>query len=1043
MALTTPDKQLPYLALQKEPASTMQELYIKYPDGGQFGWYAFVKEIGSFAYWDVESKSWKGDKALVFKEEAETARDAALQAQEDAEKAKDDAVIAKGQAQEAQTAAQGYAQNAFSYKGLAEYAQGKAEEAQVKAETAQGKSETAKGLSETARDQSVAARNEAVNLVSQVGLGTPKGTFTALVDLQTADPDHQYIYLVISDGHWYYWDEVAEEWADGGLYQAALDVVGELGSSETKVVNQKIVSEELSSKVSVLEQTLTEKKQYQTRKNINSIFLKLERSTNILNRSTSTIKRYVGFNGTLVVAELDDYETTDFNLWKENTSLVTGKNGVLANFFTSAQYDENKTFISGSYTSPTPGANTISKNANAVYFRISYRAANVNQINFGSSILPYAENLTSVSKEEGDTPVVFKPNTEDESLNEIFAKKLETLPKDDSLILQKNGSVDFDIINKITPSGNVWSAASSYNNKWLQVHYIGKTKKIINRISIPIVRNLYANSVFTDGITVRLFKSGIELLTKVIPFSVVSTYNELTTSSPLASFFYDIDVFPFELDVDDVLFVGIECNAATDKISMVFAMNTASDANEYSRNYTSSGDTAGIIINATTQPALPASDAFYRVIKFSFVDYISKSILQKTDETIVTPNKIYTVCNDLKQTDSGFDSRNYSSVLYVDHFLKLSSKKNVIFDSTKSDKLPLFSPIATDNSNYNGGVNVKIDTITDKLTGDVNDITLSFSRISTKASVGAAKFPKVLVIGDSVTSGFLADKPTNVTLNNPTAYWSYARKLFYLDFIDASSGHSCLFLGKHTNRNFIVNGQTVKSFAEGRGGWTTRNYLYDANYGGYTNYFYDGTKPTVKFSLAKYISDYKTLADDGVTRLQVGSTAGALVTDVNAHDICTPTHVVIQTGFNDTEANWLADIQLMIDSIKDEYPDMIIIVSTIDASGTYFPEKYPKFDAASYNLLGDTLHAKMWNLLNSAKALENTENKIYYCPNYFIQPTATAVAYRNVDFPESLANSEFSFKTEHGAGNNYHPNTYAHAAWGYQLYALIKYTLTL
>ena len=166
-------REIPYLILQKAPQPTLHHLRNKYPDGGEFGWYAFVEEIGSFAYWDVESKSWKGDKALVFKEEAETARDAALQAQEDAEKAKDDAVIAKG-------------------------------------------------LSETARDQSVAARNEAVNLVSQVGIGTPKGTFTALVDLQTVDPDHQYIYLVISDGHWYYWNETEEEWADGGAYQAPL-----------------------------------------------------------------------------------------------------------------------------------------------------------------------------------------------------------------------------------------------------------------------------------------------------------------------------------------------------------------------------------------------------------------------------------------------------------------------------------------------------------------------------------------------------------------------------------------------------------------------------------------------------------------------------------------------------------------------------------------------------------------------------------------------------------------------------------------------------
>jgi len=883
------------------------------------------------------------------------------------------------------------------------------------------------------------------NLQTQVealASGTPKGSYPTLVALEAAFPTGTTgIYVVTADGHWYFWNGSA--WTDGGVYQAALDVVGELGTSETKVINQQKNTEELNSKVSTNEQPLTEQKQYQARKNINSIFLKLERSTNILNKSTSTIKTYINTSGVLAVADEDVYETTDFILWKEYESLVSGKNGMMANLFTAAQYDENKTFIAGTHIWHTPAVNTMAKNANAKYFRVSYITGNVNQINFGSSILPYAENLTSVSKEEGDVSVIFKPDTLDVNLNNIFAKKLDTTSKDGALILQKNGSIDFDIINKITPSGGVWAAASSYNNKWLQVHYIGKTKKIINRISIPIVRNLYANSVFTDGITVRLFNSGIELLTKVIPFSVVSTYNSLTAASPLASFFYDIDVFPFELDVDEVLFVGIECNAATDKISMVYTMNTASDANEYSRNYTSSGDTAGTIINATTQPALPASAGFYRVIKFSFVDYISKSILQKTDETAVYPDKIYTVCNDIVTTDSGFNSRNYAACLYADHFFKLSAKRKLKFASTDSDKLPIFAPIDPDNDPYNGGVNVKTTTVADTLTGNIEDVAISLSHISTKASVGSAQFPKVLVIGDSVTNGFLADKPTSVTLNNPTTYWSYARKLFYLDFLDATSGHSCLFLGKQTNRNFIVNGQTVKSFAEGRGGWTTRNYLYDASLGGYTNYFYDSSKPTVKFSLAKYLADYKTLADDGVTRLQAGSTAGTLVTDVNAHDVCTPTHIVIQTGFNDTEANWAVDVQLMIDSIKAEFPDMIIIISTIDAAGTYMPENYPMFDAASINLLGDTLHAKMYNLVAAAKSLESVEDKIFYCPNYFIQPTAFGVAFRNVDFPESIANSQFIFKTEHGAGNNYHPNTYAHAAWGYQLYSLIKYTLTL
>ena len=59
MALTTPDRQLPYLALQKRPVSHISELWISYPDGGEFGWYAFVGDLKTFVYWDVDSNRWE------------------------------------------------------------------------------------------------------------------------------------------------------------------------------------------------------------------------------------------------------------------------------------------------------------------------------------------------------------------------------------------------------------------------------------------------------------------------------------------------------------------------------------------------------------------------------------------------------------------------------------------------------------------------------------------------------------------------------------------------------------------------------------------------------------------------------------------------------------------------------------------------------------------------------------------------------------------------------------------------------------------------
>lgn len=51
--------------------------------------------------------------------------------------------------------------------------------------------------------------------------GAPTGTYTDLNALREAYPDGaEGVMLVLEDGHWYYWNETAQDWLDGGLYQA-------------------------------------------------------------------------------------------------------------------------------------------------------------------------------------------------------------------------------------------------------------------------------------------------------------------------------------------------------------------------------------------------------------------------------------------------------------------------------------------------------------------------------------------------------------------------------------------------------------------------------------------------------------------------------------------------------------------------------------------------------------------------------------------------------------------------------------------------------
>lgn len=94
---------------------------------------------------------------------------------------------------------------------------------------------------EAAKELTIAAKEQAVNLVSQVSLGTPKGSFARISALNTANPNHDFIYVTLNDGKWNYWN--GTEFVAGGQYQTALGIVQESGSNPDIVMSQKAVLE--------------------------------------------------------------------------------------------------------------------------------------------------------------------------------------------------------------------------------------------------------------------------------------------------------------------------------------------------------------------------------------------------------------------------------------------------------------------------------------------------------------------------------------------------------------------------------------------------------------------------------------------------------------------------------------------------------------------------------------------------------------------------------------------------------------------------------
>lgn len=429
-----------------------------------------------------------------------------------------------------------------------------------------------------------------------------------------------------------------------------------------------------------------------------------------------------------------------------------------------------------------------------------------------------------------------------------------------------------------------------------------------------------------------------------------------------------------------------------------------------------------------------------------------EAVPEKKELRLLSPAPVYTVCNDLSP------SRNYHISVWVDHLIAEAGWKDKAagFGDGMEQSFDLYSPFT--NTAVNGGEDVLEQTVEKTFVSDAYKTQkLSFKYRSTLSSMGKTQFPKILVIGDSVTDGYLSGA-NKKDADLPNQYWAWVRYLFELDRRDAKAGETeyrCLMLGmpgtlngKHygSASSFKLDGKTVTNYALGKGGWSAEDLnLASFESAANVNPFYD--ENTKGFSLKACLDKYKTLADNGMTRLVVGETAGTEVKDANAYDLCTPTHVVINLNHNSSLAEYKANIPDIVKTIKREYPDIIVILMSIDETGTYFPAKYPEYRASEITLGG--LHTKNMSIYQYfCEELQDEANGIYVCSGHMIQPAVES--YPTLDYVSADSIGRQSGKVlriacgrgQYG-GPNWHPNNYAHCAWGYQLYALIKYTLAV
>lgn len=702
--------------------------------------------------------------------------------------------------------------------------------------------------------------------------------------------------------------------------------------------------------------------------------------------------------------------------------------------------------------------------------------------------------------------------------------------------IEKNGGFEFDILDRIIiPNGTKWNNDMTFIRKNWGQWFVGIEQKIFNAVGIFLIKDFYSPNDFTDDIVVKIFVKGDLIKTHTINISELAIYNALSFSDPLTDFEYIIDLpFPVKIDVDDEIFIGYECTADNDKISMAYQVSNFT--NEWAGKYTVSSNTANYIMSMNSQPALPTAGAFCISMNAYYKRYTGEIV---EELNLLIPKKIYTVKNNVVDV---LIARHWGASIYLDHFINgFTSEPNIAFKENNSNRLVLTSPQELDQ---NGSAHANpteeySKTFSINGGGKYSDAIITVEQKSTLQSANPNIFPKILCIGDSVTGG--TGSSTNYEVFGLYTYWQHIKNEFEKDKIDnGGSGFDCLMIGKTDvlDWNLTYGGETDRSLracAEGVGGWSSATHLYwsrgwtlynsqgmfdllglgngsGSDYTGsaiqlenisttpegyfapkntpsfvaYINSQLGATAATYaaavavlddlesnpenpfyslttaaggvcSFSILAYLNRYKTLANDGISRLNAGSTAGTEVVDVNNYDVCLPTHIIIQHSHNDGAVSWFpSNIRKLTNAIKSEYlsqdwGDIIIGISIVDEAGTYFPNKYPEFDKSikfwEHVYLHNAAYQNQQSIFNEfwiSSANEDSE-KIFLLPTFHVQPPAYGMPFRETNPPEhsGIDGLKNSFKMPFGAACNWHPNQLAHKSWGVQMWAWIKYTLTL
>lgn len=224
---------------------------------------------------------------------------------------------------------------------------------------------------------------------------------------------------------------------------------------------------------------------------------------------------------------------------------------------------------------------------------------------------------------------------------------------------------------------------------------------------------------------------------------------------------------------------------------------------------------------------------------------------------------IYCVKNDL----SDGKGLNVQQFLYPEHFLYNTQTfkdedYDIGFTSSKNIKLLVENP-------EDAGTTI----VKSSICCGTKVIDIQYSKITTLASTGIDKTPRVACLGDSVGDGY-GGSVQRTDSNLPIRFWAWTAWFFLKD----GSNYIGIGMPKYLYGSYIagdesisVNGQTYKIYANIQGGWKIEEISYPAQGDdpntpevegdNYKNPFYNPN--TNKFSMQYYLDMYRTMDDYG------------------------------------------------------------------------------------------------------------------------------------------------------------------------------------